>query len=216
MYQKDRIERTKMPNEEQIKMVQQAVNEYKNDHDGILPIKNKDAETDSYIKYPIDFKRLVPKYLAEIPVNAFENGGYYQYVIINPEKNPTVKVFDLRIAETIRDIQFRLSTQKYPPYKERIANNVFTLDFKKLGYKETPTVTSPFSKRELPLVITGDGSIYVDYREDLYQKLKELKGESINIDEDIRYILTKDSPFVPAYSLPYTVDEKGDPIFKNK
>ena len=53
------------------------------------------------MKYPIDFKRLVPQYMAEPPGNAYESGGVFQYVIVNAEKNPTVKIFDLRIADLI-------------------------------------------------------------------------------------------------------------------
>jgi hypothetical protein len=68
--------------------------------------------------------------------------------------------------------------------------------------------------RELSLVITGDGSICVDYLPDLKKILAEKKGLSLKPGQDIRYVLTLDSPFVPAYSLPYTVDENGRPVFK--
>ncbi|WP_020154552.1 hypothetical protein [Caldibacillus debilis] len=214
LYPGEKEERKKIPGEDQILSVQQAVEKFREEEGGILPIKNQEAETDMYMKYPIDFKRLVPKYLSDIPANAFENGGYYQYVIIDPEKNPTVKVFDLRIAETIRDIKIRLAAKKYPPYKDRLAKDVFTLDYKKLGYDKEPKVTSPFTMRELSLVITGDGSICVDYLPDLEKILAEKKGLSLKPGQDIRYVLTLDSPFVPAYSLPYTVDENGRPVFK--
>ena len=40
------------------------------------------------------------------------------------------------MAETISEIKLRIEIQGYPPFKEKIADNVFTLDFKKLGYKE--------------------------------------------------------------------------------
>ena len=72
-------------------------------------------------------------------------------------------------------------------------------------------MTSPYSGKGLPFVINEQGEIYVDYRIDLYEALKKMKGNLRR--EDIRNILSKDSPFVPAYSLPYTV-KNGEPIFK--
>jgi hypothetical protein len=97
-----------------------------------------------------------------------------------------------------------------------LANNVFSLDFKKLGYEKTPYAVSPFTGQNLPFVITGDTQIYVDYSSDLYQTIKN-KKEAVKAGNDIRPILVKDSMFVPAYSLPYTVDPKtGEPIFFNK
>ena len=72
-------------------------------------------------------------------------------------------------------------------------------------------MTSPYSGKGLPFVINEKGEIYVDYRIDLYEALKKMKGNLRR--EDIRNILSKDSPFVPAYSLPYTV-KSGEPIFK--
>ena len=86
----------------------------------------------------IDFKRIVPEYLAEPPGNAFESGGVFQYVIVNAEKDPTVKIFDLRIADTLSEINLRVKVQGYPPYKEKVAENVYTLDFEKLGYEDEP------------------------------------------------------------------------------
>ena len=62
--------------------VQAAVNQFQKDNDGILPIKNSVETTPIYQKYPIDFKRIVPEYMAEPPRNAFESGGVFQYVIV--------------------------------------------------------------------------------------------------------------------------------------
>ena len=52
---------------------------------------------------------------------------------------------------------------------------------------------------------------FVDYRIDLYDALKRNEGQFTE-GEDIRNMLSKGSPFVPAYSLPYTVKD-GEPIF---
>lgn len=201
------------PYEDQLEDVQEAIMEFREDENGILPIKNKDADTDIYLKYLVDFKRLVPKYLPDIPPSAFENGGKYQYLIINAEENPTVKVFDLTIAEKIRDINFRISTRDYPPFKEQMTKNIYSLDFKKLGYDEEPFVVSPYTGHNLPFVIDTQGEVYVDYASDLYLELQKRSQIDFEPGEDIRYILSDESHFVPAYSLPYTVDDKGEVIF---
>ncbi|MDQ0155229.1 hypothetical protein [Robertmurraya andreesenii] len=215
-YPQDRLAQNQIPYQDQIQSVQAAVEQFQKDNGGILPIKTKENDTPIYQKYLIDFKKLIPAYMAEPPGNAFESGGIFQYVLVNVENNPTVKIFDLRIAETIRDIKLRIKMQKFPPYKEQLADHVFSLDFEKLGYKEDPTVTSPFTKQELPFVITGDGEVYVDYLKDLYQILQK-ETPDVKAGDDIRDILHKDSPFVPAYSLPYTIDAKtNEPIFLSK
>ena len=213
MYPNENLAQNKIPYEDQVNSVQNAVLKFQEENNGILPIKTKDATTPIYQKYLIDFKKIVPTYLPEAPGNAFENGGIFQYVLIDVETNPTVKLFDLRIAETIRDIKLRISLQDFPPFKDQLSKNVFTLDFSKLGFSEDPAAVSPYSGINLPYVITGDGEIYVDYRSDLYQKLQE-KEYNLKAGEDIRGILTENSLFVPAYSLPYTVDtETYEPIF---
>jgi len=212
LYPEDELAKNKIPYLDQIQSVQSAVNQYREKTNGLIPIKNKDAETDVYTKYLVDFSRLVPEYMAEIPSNAFENGGVYQYVIVNPEENPTVKIFDLQLADMIRDIKIRIMSKKHPPYKEMIANNVFTLDYKELGFKEPPVIVSPYTKQNLPFIITGEGNIYVDYRSDLYQLIQK-KEHSYKKGDDIRPLLLEDSVFVPAYSLPYTVNDEGEPIF---
>lgn len=213
MYPEDELAQNKIPYEDQIKAVQSAVNQFREANNGILPIKTKEADTPIYQKYPIDFKKIAPKFMAEPPGNAFESGGIFQYVLIDVETNPTVKLLDVRMAETIRDIKIRIQTQGYPPFKEKIANNVFTLDYKKLGFKEEPFVVSPITQKNLPLVIDGNAEIYVDYRSDLYELLQK-NEHSYKTGDDIRELLTKNSYFVPAYSLPYTIDENSkDPIF---
>lgn len=216
MYPEKELTKNKVPYQDQIDTVQKAVNQFKEDNGGILPIKTRDAKTPIYQKYPIDFTRLKPKYLAEAPGNAFENGGIFQYVLVDVETNPTVKLLDVRMAETIRELTFRIKAEDYPPVKEKLENNVFTLDYKKLGYKEDPYVVSPFTNHNLPIVMNGKAELFVDYRMDLNQFLQEKKYEA-KPGEDIRGILVENSMFVPAYSLPYTIDEKTkEPIFLTK
>jgi hypothetical protein len=215
LYPEKELAKNQVPYKEQITSVQSAVSQYQKDNSGLLPIKTREATTPIYQKYPIDFKKLIPKYLPESPGNAFENGGIFQYVLIDVETNPTVKLFDLTVAETIREIKMRINANGgYPPYKDKLSEEVYTLDFKKLGYKEEPFTISPFTNQNLPYIAGTNGEIYVDYRMDLYKRIKEQNITNIESNKDIRYILVEESLFVPAYSLPYYFDSnKNEPIF---
>lgn len=214
LYPEDQKVQNQVPYETQLQMVQTAVNQYK-ENNGVLPIKNKEAKTPVYEKYPIDFQKLVPKYMEDPPANSFEGGGIYQYVLINPETNPEVKLLNLENVEEVQNLQVRLDVYKrengYPPYKDVLPGGVFTLDYKKLGMKKEPVVVSPYSKKNLPLVIDTEGKVLIDYRPDLYDLLKE-KDHSFEEGDDIRDILTENAPFVPVYSKPYTI-KSGEPVF---
>lgn len=213
MYPEEKLVENQVPYKDQLDSVQSAVDQYKEANGGLLPIKTKDAETPIYQKYPIDFKKIAPRYIAEPPGNAYENGGLFQYVLVDAETDPTVKLLDLRMADTIREIKMRINANGYPPFKEQIADNVYTLDFKKIGYKEEPVIVSPFTNQNLHFIISTDGEIYLDYRSDLYQAMKSSEKE-LKEGEDIRDILVDNSMFVPAYSLPYTIDKKtNEPVF---
>ncbi len=202
-----------IPYEDQLNSVQNAVNQYRETSGGLLPIKTRDMEVDQYIKYPVDFSKIVPDLMSEIPSNAFETGGIFQYVLWDVEENPTVKLVDLRIAETIRSVNIRKSANGgQAPISEIIADNVYKFSYEGMGFDEEPTVVSPYTGRNLPLVITGRGEVYVDYSMDLYTALQEYEGE-LEPGQDIRFLLHEDNPVLPAYSLPYTIDENREPIF---
>lgn len=207
---------SQIPHEDQLISVQDGVNKYRNASGGLLPIKTRDMEVDQYIKYPIDFSKIVPAHMSEIPPNAFETGGIFQYVLTDVEENPTVKLVDLRVADAIRSVNIRKSANGgKAPISEIISDNVYKFNHTLMGFKEEPTVTSPYSGRKLPMVITGSGEVFVDYSMDLYSALQEYEGE-LEEGQDIRFLLYEDSPIVPAYSLPYTIDENGEPIFANE
>ncbi|TAA72540.1 hypothetical protein [Planococcus salinarum] len=202
-----------LPYEDQLISVQNAVNQYRNATGGLLPIKTRDMDVDQFIKYPVDFGKIVPDYTAEVPTNAFEAGGIFQYVLIDVEENPTVKLVDLRIAETIRSVNIRKSANGgQAPIEKIIADNVYKFNYAAMGFNEEPTVISPYSGRNLPLVVTGRGDVYVDYSMDLFTALQEYEGE-LEEGQDIRFLLYEDNPVLPAYSLPYTIDENREPIF---
>lgn len=203
------------PYEEQIEVVQKAVDAYQEANGGLLPIKTKDQDTDRYIKYPIEFAKIVPGYTEKIPSNAYENGGIFQYVLMDVEENPTVKLVDLRIAERLRDLNLRRQINGSLPFKEEVGEYVYEIDYEKMGFKEPLKVESPYSDAQLPIVVAADGHFYVDYSIDLNRILQEEKPD-VKAGEDIRYLLEEKSAVVPAYSLPYTVNEDNEPIFMNK
>ena len=201
-----------LPYEDQLNSVQTAVESFREASGGLLPIKTREQETDQYIKYPIDFKKIVPAYLGKTPANSFEAGGIYQYVLMDVEENPTVKLVDLRIADTLRDINYRKGINGYGPIAETITEGVYKLDYKKMGYKNELSVQSPYSDTMLPLVATGDGKVYVDYSIELNRMLQDTEV-NVKPGDDIRFLLTDNFAIVPAYSLPYTVDENNEPFF---
>ncbi|MDR4226157.1 hypothetical protein FO507_02010 [Bacillus mojavensis] len=204
------------PYQDQLKLVQSAVDEFQKANGGLLPIQTKDMSTPLYQKYPIDFNRLAPRYMAEPPSTAYESGGDYQYVLVDVEDNPTVKLIDVKMAEKIRDIKLRVQMyrqeHKYPPYQDVLARDLFTLDGKKLGEADSLSVTSPISGNSLPLMIDGDGEIYADYRTELVSCLKKSK-KTFKPGTEIQDMIWEETPFVPAFSVKYTVNDKQEPVF---
>ncbi|MFD1206412.1 hypothetical protein ACFQ38_15050 [Sporosarcina contaminans] len=215
MYPKDEKVTRENPYEDQLESVQKAVDAFKENSGGLLPIKTREQETDQYIKYPIEFSQIVPAYTEKIPSNAYEVGGIFQYVLMDVEENPTVKLVDLRIAERIRELNIRKTVNGSVPFKDPVGEAVFEIDYEKMGFKEPIKVESPYSDALLPIVIGGDGNFYVDYSIDLNRILQEEKP-SVEQGEDIRHLLSDEYPILPAYSLPYTVNEKNEPIFMKK
>ena len=205
-----------IPNDTQLATVQAAVDQYREEKGGLVPIRTKSSDTPIFEKYLIDFSLLKEaNTLTEIPGNAFENGGYYQYSLLTPEDNPTVKVIDLRITEAIRGVNIRLEAFRqentYPAFGEKVEDGIYLVDHEKLGLDAQPTVVSPYSQENLPIIMDVDGKLYVDYRIDLKNALNEYDHEYKEGD-DIRFLLSDNAPFVPAYSLPYTI-ENGEPVF---
>ncbi|WP_215141499.1 hypothetical protein [Exiguobacterium qingdaonense] len=206
-----------LPYEDQLNSVQSAVDAYR-EQSGVLPIKTKPADTPLMERYPIDFSRLVPGYMADPPTNSFEGGGLFQYILVDVESTPTVKLIDLRVAERLQRLQtninaFRAKEGKFP-FDGSLGKNQFTLDYEKIFVTEEPVIPSPYSDRELPIYVDGTGQLFVDYRADVEEALQKT-DESVQNGEDIRYLLYKDAPFAPAYSQGYTIDERGEVVFLN-
>lgn len=67
----------------------------------------------------------------------------------------------------------------------------------------------------LPLLISSNGDIYVDYRSDFAHILKNTK-QKLKPGENIQDVYWQETPFVPAFSVPYTINKKGEPAFLEK
>ncbi|OZU90104.1 hypothetical protein CIL03_02895 [Virgibacillus indicus] len=216
LYPESELAKNQSPNELQIEQVQSAVDKYKEENQGLVPIKTKPNDTPIFQKYLIDFTPLrESSLLTEIPGNAYENGGVYQYTLITPDDNARVKLIDLRVTEEIRKVNVRLDIYRnkhlYPPYGKEISDGVFLIDYEKLNLDAQPVVVSPYSNENLPIVMDYNGKLHVDYRIDLANALNEYEHDYQEGD-DIRYLLAENTPFVPAYSLPYTIKD-GEPVF---
>ncbi len=218
LYPNDRLSQNSIPYDDQIQSVQNAINQFREDSGGLIPIKDRDMDTPIYLKYPIDFKKIVPRYIPEPPSSAFESGGIYQFVLVNVEEDPKVKLIDLRLADKIRELKTRIQvyirSNGYPPFDKVLSENVFTLNYTKLNYEYPPFVISPFSGENLPFLINNEGEIFIDYSIDLYKALHNTE-HSYQPGEDIRSILLENNVFVPVYSVPYTV-ENNEPVFLEK
>lgn len=197
-----------------VENVQAAVDRYV-EKQSVLPIKTTDENTPLYQKYVIDFQRLIPVYISDPPPSSFEKGGSFMYVLVDVEKNPTVKLFDLRVSDVIRTVQQEVNafTEKHGrnPRGMEIAPGVFELNEELLSHADTK-VPSPYSPElKLPLVMDAKGTVYVDYRMELMRMIQE-KGEPPSPTGDIRRLLVESSLFVPAHSLPYKY-ENGEVVF---
>ncbi|ERN54170.1 hypothetical protein M3689_03700 [Alkalihalophilus marmarensis] len=200
---------------DQLQAVEQAAKQFQQDT-GVLPIRNFDETTPLYQRYVVDFNQLVPRYLQQPPGTAFENGGVFQYVLVNVEEEPEAKVIDLRSQREIQQFQQRINEymrkHTYAPVLEMVDVGLFKLDHEALNYSEAPHVRSPYYDTYLPLLYTNDGEIVIDYRIDLNMALNEFEHD-FKENEDIRSILVDNFPIVPVRSVPYTLDENGEPAY---
>src|SRR5699024_6632972 len=100
LYPQKELSQNQAPNDAQLEMVQTAVEEYQGKTQGLVPIKTKENDSPIFQKYLVDFNLLKEEQiLTELPGNAYENGGIYQYTIITPEDDPRVKLIDLRTTK---------------------------------------------------------------------------------------------------------------------
>lgn len=201
-----------IPPEADIQNVQSAVENFSEGEGGVLPIQTK-TDTAEYLEYQIDFSRIVPEYLSDIPTTAYENGGTFQYVILDAEENPTVKLADLALIEELRSLSLRINGMgEHVELGEQVGPNVYQLDLDFYNLRENPTVKSPYSGQELNVFYSGGQEFVIDYRPDLNMMI-ENENLEFETGDDIREILFEYTPIVPIYSPEMTVDENNEAIF---
>ncbi|MDD9267629.1 DUF3939 domain-containing protein [Paenibacillus sp. GCM10023248] len=193
-----------------ITVVQQAVDLYHQKH-GVLPIKNSDMSTPLYEKYVIDFAKLTKaNYLSAVPANAFESGGIFLYVLVDPETKPTVKLMDLSAYQSVDDVQKKINDYKVSHNGNLPAgiaiNEAFDyVDFDKLGMK-APEIKSVYNRQNLItyLVNKQTGDVSIDYAMDIHKLIqdKSLAG-TLKAEQDLRELLVNQTLFVPIRSVPY-------------
>lgn len=212
LYPESERAENQVPQESQIESVQSAVDQYRENSDGLLPIKTV-SDTREYFEYQIDFDRLVPDYLDEHPGISYEAGGQYQFVIIDAEEDPTVKLADLTITEEVRSLQLRINGMgENVQMDEPIGPNVYPLDLDFYNLEENPSVTSPYTGQTLNVYYSGGEEFVIDYRQDIGQVIED-EGLEFETGEDVRHVLYEYTPIVPIYSPEVTVDENNEPIF---
>lgn len=190
----------------QIAAVQDAINSYKK-KTGVLPIKNSTESTPVYRKYRIDFKKL-EDYLPNPPSDAYEQGGDFEYVLVHPETEPTVKVIDMALVGAVQDLDQQIQNyydhHQFAPIKGIMANGRYSIDFKALNYRQALTVISPYSGRPLGLFLDENAKVEIDYLPDIYDTVKK-SGKTYKTGMDLRILLVDKFPYVPINSVPYTM-----------
>jgi hypothetical protein len=214
MYPQERIEQANQL-DQHIARVQGAVDQYLKQHK-VLPYKYTEEDYKLTTKYLVDFNVL--QGYVDIPPTAFEKGGHFLYVLVDVEKQPTVRVFDLRVNETVEKVQLEVDAYRREqgslPAGEMVAPHYHAIDFAKLRM-DPVKVQSPYSVgEELPLIMDDTGLVYVDYRSDAMQMLQSSKEKPAD-GSDLRLWMAKQSLFVPAFSPPMQL-QKGDPVFTGR
>lgn len=191
---------------ESVKRIQTAVDDYYRD-EGLLPIMNADETTPRFEKFRIDLDKLNQKgYLDNIPATAFEKGGTACFLLLDEEKNPTVKVMDLVTVQAVNDVQrkvnlYRSSHGGQLPAAEEVYPGLYSVDGRKAGTANLK-LTSVYSGEEMGYIMDRAGSIYADYVLDIMTAVDKGSAHPAP-DEDLRSYLLDNSWFVPVKSLPY-------------
>ena len=206
LYPKERLAQNQISTGEYIVLIENAVNTYKA-RTGVLPIKNSTALTPIYEKYVIDMKKLLDnRVISNIPVDAFEGGGTYQYVIVDPEGELRVRLLDLVAAQKAADLQrlvysFEAREGKLP-LGDRLSDEFYAIDFALLG-TQREQVRSVYSGMYLSFVMHESGDVVIQYAPDV-MKAVELAGVAAPDPQyDLRSYLIEQSPFAPTHSYPY-------------
>ncbi len=206
LYPEDRTPRNDATAREAVLTVQDAVDRYL-EQTGVLPIQNAEETVPRYEKYKVDLGKLKRMgYIGHIPSAAFENGGFYQFLIIDEETKPDVKLLDVTVFQAVDGVQ-----KKMDQYRSSRGNRIAagdemypglrSVDFGKLGIRD-PEIRSMFSNQTLNWLVDERGTVYADYGFDIAKAIAKTEAEP-QADEDLRRILIEASYFVPVRSAEY-------------
>ncbi|WP_239614136.1 hypothetical protein [Cohnella mopanensis] len=191
---------------EAVLTVQDATERYQS-QTSLLPIQNAKESVPVYEKYKVDLGKLKRMgYIAQIPAAAFENGGSYQFLIIDEETDPKVKLLDLVVFQTVNDVQkkvdeYRSSHGDRIPKGDELYPGFSVINFKELGMK-APNIQSMYSRQTLNFLVNDQGQAYVDYGIDIATAVKKAQTEP-QPNEDLRKVLVDASYYVPVRSPVY-------------
>lgn len=181
--------------------VQDAVDRYQQDQ-GLLPIVSAEESVPVYEKFKIDLGKLKRMgYLGSIPNVAYESGGKNQFLIIDEETKPTVKLLNIPVYQQAVSIQQKVSEymDKHggaAPAGDELYSGYWSLDFKKLGGGE-PDVRSMYSGQGLTFMVDAAGTVFLDYGLDIATAVRK-SSATPSADEDLRHILADESYYVPV------------------
>ncbi|WP_124727318.1 hypothetical protein [Staphylospora marina] len=199
--------------DQHVARVQSAVDGYHRDQK-VLPYRYMEDDWKLTTRYAVDFRQL-GGYVGEIPPSAFEKGGNFMYVLVNVEKKPTVRLFDLRVNDRVGRVQNEVLLHKKQkgslPKGEPAGQGLYKVNFPALSM-DPVTVPSPYSAdTELELVMDEKGKVYVDYRVEAMKKWQTVEKKP-ETGTDLRAWLSEDALFVPAFSPPMSF-KGAEPVF---
>ncbi|MFC0214867.1 hypothetical protein ACFFK0_20885 [Paenibacillus chartarius] len=209
MYPADQRKQNTANPAEYITVAQNAVEQY-HTKTGVLPIKNSEETTPLYEKYRIDFKKLQDRgLLSSPPLNSFEAGGPFIYVLVGVETKPQVKLLELTSHQSVGDVQSWVDDYKRKnggqlPKGGEIAPYMYYVDFAKLG-KKAPQVKSVYNRQSfINYIVHESGTVAIDYAPDIMLYVKAKGGaDKLPANMDLRELLVSESFFVPGHSFPY-------------
>jgi hypothetical protein len=206
LYPNDQTPGSQVSAREAVLTAQDAVNRYK-EQTGLLPIQNAEQSVPLYEKYKIDFGKLKRMgFISQVPSAAFENGGAYQFLIIDEETKPQVKLLDLAVFQAVGNVQkkvdqYRLDHSNRNPAGDEVYPGFPEIDFGKLAMS-VPDIRSMYSHQPLNLLVNDRGQVLVDYGIDIAAALKKLSAKP-TVSEDLRRLLVEASYYVPVRSPSY-------------
>ncbi|WP_253735808.1 hypothetical protein [Paenibacillus sp. FJAT-26967] len=212
MYPKEMKKENQTNPSEYIAVVQQSIETY-HQKKSVYPIKNSDMDTPLYEKYVIDFQKLKNSgYLTNLPANAYESGGDYMYVLVDPEDKPRVKMFDLIAYRAVSDIQKKVydyfgKNNAAVPGGELYSPGFYYVDFDKLNMK-APEIKSVFNRQSLiHFLVHETGKVAIDYGPDLAGLIREKQLQpTLKKGQKLLPLLVEEGHFVPIQSFDYEWD----------